>query len=1683
MTENPANLTIPIQPESSTLQLPHRQPTLQLTRMSHFCKTFLYKELERSLDLGFAAVWARQDLSRISLQEFLDDVIVDLSDCKLWVFSWNIQNPVSSYIPVSTLIRESSRGGFDASQIYDTAGSTENKSTREYTLYLEAMHNLFERKLGYTRLGCYFLKSLDACTWPTRGICVFRLFIYLVYGKLVIQPVQSILRLEPLNPEWLKKHSSISKKIKVFIAPHGICAQLIPSEYADIYHILESKDLALKIQVTFLDAPLVKVEVAMQSIFVSSDMREQYTLDMAESLNSQCDRLTGNVSEAYNVHTNSLKQFQLLDSTLSKVGELEAIYDALDVLGGDTDTPPAIQSTDLTTTASGYSGSSLNMLGLTMTVEKESSPLVEEAAKLALSEPFAKQHTRLVSPIPKPETDLDMDLSLDGLGNMGELTDLALGDGVTDEDFDFFETKRPISTPKSAVSVKTPSWTLAASSSTSVTTLPVISSASTPGAGSSFLASALQPVQDLINPLRSHTDTSAVAPSPVAPSPGASFHPHTFSPYGNFTTPQYNPMSPAFIATNGASCNTTGLATVGGLSTSPGKLRFDGGVSPAESPAMVFGSPQFMHGDAATPHFAQSSPFNTAGSHIPASPAVGPLVTTSSMVQTPSLTTDRVISRLNEQHDDPSMTVDSSQFTIGNEVSVCDAFVVESEPMKVYQSLHPNQTVKSPVSDDSFETEILQMTMPEAWLPFRIRFDLVFGAKINHNQLASFSKLNDLKSIKLEDGSIQAAEQICARYGSKYAKWCYRPTARRATKKIKKRAVLPGTIKQLYDMNVTKNVRNLVQRTLAEHENTFSKSPQLLKLMASDKMLTKTDLFKNTASLFTAPHLGWLIGNFSDATAFMPFDTCLELSDCEIMWHQESKLGRLDEFCVPDISHLNALCFDCGEHRDHSSKCECCTDFQNIPTGTLIGPLPWSLPATACSNKLFDTIRMTLVSLLGMNSGDDSTTLNISGPLALLEYHNLQEIDLSTTKYGGFQVRKKKRIMEPVVDILAAPDIIFRHDGALISANPFSYRFWTKLRLEPYAGRKRIAYFGVCGVSDKMTTDTMDIEKSSVVETISIQMKQTACMWMTEFQNEWDVHRFGDCKPLMESVELSTCSVNIPDNFDVCDGASVTKLFSKAFTKSICKRARDFIVDITSPYTVSKVYDGSYQSPNTLSKYCSHLCIFIFIPPYMLYHAQRKWPAKSGHISYFVQLSLQLCDYLACFVSKLCSISVDIIRSRIVFKPVVFHQDRLYSALVTSNDCHDVYNQCQWVLPAPVSLRNANSSRPISMDHSNVPCAIPAPSVILDDKREGRQAFLSIRGQDHGTIDSDSDGECTSYDEFFDDARRAASERLIVEPVRVAHVVYWIYKTELERVQIFVRWTDHRGELSGAGIVSSRQLESRSALFGRMIENLQCKFGQRGFAYRLAVFKIGSMDRLEMQDWILAMQHFCGSSIQESTNPLKDTGIDTTQTPLNKNVVETRYQPNSQIGDSSDVPIELDLDSESSRSCMQKPAVSCIVSISVFCISTCSALQCSRPCGSAPFGPLNKQGDGVWCEDSVPCAIFTLSHHRVPLPVISFGQQNLVPFLPLSSGWILKGSQSMRLSLLWHSLTESAALIAPSRLRHILVDEWDQEPASSPVGSSSTGYLAALPNHCNIVRDVLKQLCSLDHLYKLVSDE
>ncbi|EGF76809.1 hypothetical protein BATDEDRAFT_92392 [Batrachochytrium dendrobatidis JAM81] len=1120
-----------------------------------------------------------------------------------------------------------------------------------------------------------------------------------------------------------------------------------------------------------------------------------------------------------------------------------------------------------------------------MTVEKESSPLVEEAAKLALSEPFAKQHTRLVSPIPKPETDLDMDLSLDGLGNMGELTDLALGDGVTDEDFDFFETKRPISTPKSAVSVKTPSWTLAASSSTSVTTLPVISSASTPGAGSSFLASALQPVQDLINPLRSHTDTSAVAPSPVAPSPGASFHPHTFSPYGNFTTPQYNPMSPAFIATNGASCNTTGLATVGGLSTSPGKLRFDGGVSPAESPAMVFGSPQFMHGDAATPHFAQSSPFNTAGSHIPASPAVGPLVTTSSMVQTPSLTTDRVISRLNEQHDDPSMTVDSSQFTIGNEVSVCDAFVVESEPMKVYQSLHPNQTVKSPVSDDSFETEILQMTMPEAWLPFRIRFDL--------------------------------------------------------------------------------NVRNLVQRTLAEHENTFSKSPQLLKLMASDKMLTKTDLFKNTASLFTAPHLGWLIGNFSDATAFMPFDTCLELSDCEIMWHQESKLGRLDEFCVPDISHLNALCFDCGEHRDHSSKCECCTDFQNIPTGTLIGPLPWSLPATACSNKLFDTIRMTLVSLLGMNSGDDSTTLNISGPLALLEYHNLQ--DLSTTKYGGFQVRKKKRIMEPVVDILAAPDIIFRHDGALISANPFSYRFWTKLRLEPYAGRKRIAYFGVCGVSDKMTTDTMDIEKSSVVETISIQMKQTACMWMTEFQNEWDVHRFGDCKPLMESVELSTCSVNIPgqfeirvtlpyvvhhwlltrfcnlvDNFDVCDGASVTKLFSKAFTKSTC------------------------------------------------------------------------------FVSKLCSISVDIIRSRIVFKPVVFHQDRLYSALVTSNDCHDVYNQCQWVLPAPVSLRNANSSRPISMDHSNVPCAIPAPSVILDDKREGRQAFLSIRGQDHGTIDSDSDGECTSYDEFFDDARRAASERLIVEPVRVAHVVYWIYKTELERVQIFVRWTDHRGELSGAGIVSSRQLESRSALFGRMIENLQ---------------------------------------------------------------FETRYQPNSQIGDSSDVPIELDLDSESSRSCMQKPAVSCIVSISVFCISTCSALQCSRPCGSAPFGPLNKQGDGVWCEDSVPCAIFTLSHHRVPLPVISFGQQNLVPFLPLSSGWILKGSQSMRLSLLWHSLTESAALIAPSRLRHILVDEWDQEPASSPVGSSSTGYLAALPNHCNIVRDVLKQLCSLDHLYKLVSDE
>ncbi|KAG0274198.1 mediator of RNA polymerase II transcription subunit 13 [Linnemannia exigua] len=84
----------------------------------------------------------------------------------------------------------------------------------------------------------------------------------------------------------------------------------------------------------------------------------------------------------------------------------------------------------------------------------------------------------------------------------------------------------------------------------------------------------------------------------------------------------------------------------------------------------------------------------------------------------------------------------------------------------------------------------------------------------------------------------------------------------------------------------------------------------------------------------------------------------------------------------------------------------------------------------------------------------------MKGPLTLLQYFTLGEAQQMPSKYGKYQVKKKKTA-EPALMQLQPPDIVVGHNEDWLEASPTILRFWEKLSLGPYSNRKHIAYFVV----------------------------------------------------------------------------------------------------------------------------------------------------------------------------------------------------------------------------------------------------------------------------------------------------------------------------------------------------------------------------------------------------------------------------------------------------------------------------------------------------------------------------------------------------------------------------------------------------------------------------------------------
>ncbi|KAJ3073270.1 Mediator of RNA polymerase II transcription subunit 13-like [Podochytrium sp. JEL0797] len=157
----------------------------------------------------------------------------------------------------------------------------------------------------------------------------------------------------------------------------------------------------------------------------------------------------------------------------------------------------------------------------------------------------------------------------------------------------------------------------------------------------------------------------------------------------------------------------------------------------------------------------------------------------------------------------------------------------------------------------------------------------------------------------------------------------------------------------------------------------------------------------------------------------------------------------------------------------------------------------------AFDNRLFQFFGTTLCDLFGSSSSSAAAgsagvgdVMSVRGPLTIEQMFDFNELDRGASKYGKFQLKKKKR-SEPILELLRMPNLTVEHNNLPISINPTSMRMWDKLSLSPICGTKNIEYIVCCPGGDQ-----------SLV--LNVQR------WFLELSNLWDFFNFGTVTPWLE---------------------------------------------------------------------------------------------------------------------------------------------------------------------------------------------------------------------------------------------------------------------------------------------------------------------------------------------------------------------------------------------------------------------------------------------------------------------------------------------------------------------------------------------------------------------------------------
>ncbi|KAI7892992.1 mediator complex subunit 13 C-terminal-domain-containing protein [Mucor mucedo] len=114
-------------------------------------------------------------------------------------------------------------------------------------------------------------------------------------------------------------------------------------------------------------------------------------------------------------------------------------------------------------------------------------------------------------------------------------------------------------------------------------------------------------------------------------------------------------------------------------------------------------------------------------------------------------------------------------------------------------------------------------------------------------------------------------------------------------------------------------------------------------------------------------------------------------------------------------------------------------------------------------------------------------SVTVKGPLNVQQYYDLSETNQTHSKYGKYQV-KKRRPAEPNLDTLQPPNITISRQEDLIEGSSKLIMLWEKLRLEPYSCKKHINYFVVYPKNDTVESNVSHFLKglSTLYETCQL---------------------------------------------------------------------------------------------------------------------------------------------------------------------------------------------------------------------------------------------------------------------------------------------------------------------------------------------------------------------------------------------------------------------------------------------------------------------------------------------------------------------------------------------------------------------------------------------------------------------